>query len=142
MNLSLDSIAVRSVAAKRARTSRHASSIAFRSWLEHRGCGRLAEAAARRWRRAPGSCAQLPRNYPGGLHGALFFARERRHRRRGDLFFAAQLPGGAHRALFFTKDSVPGSWVVASFLLKEKDSLFFFKKMQLPNYPAQILCKK
>ena len=48
--------------------------------------------------------AQLPRNYPAAAHSVLYFTRVRRHRRRGDLFFAAQLPGGVHRALFFAQD--------------------------------------
>ena len=86
--------------------------------------------------------AQLPRNYPAAAHSVLYFTGVRRHRRRGDLFFAAQLPGGVHRALFFYTGSVPGSWVVAFFYSKEKRHPFLFKILQLPNYPAQILCKK
>ena len=47
---------------------------------------------------------QLPHNYPTAAHIALFFIRDDRHRLHFDAFFAQQLPGGVHPAVFFARD--------------------------------------
>ena len=47
---------------------------------------------------------QLPHNYPAAAHFALFLMGDGRHRLHFDTFFAQQLPGGVHPAVFFARD--------------------------------------